>query len=229
MAWYVFALVDRAPRAGAGRGFRAPLAFRRIAGAFAAVERREDVPPIEFGVLRKHQAVVCRLARLVPAILPVRFGTLLESEEFQDRLSGRDDELAEAFGLVRNRVQFTWRVAGGRRPPSARTLAPGDRGLERPAIDPSVVSGTAYLERLSAAARPSAPGAYRVVRRELAPLVAAERFQPQRIDAQDALYHLVEAAGVRRYLARAAPIRRANPRLSLTGPWPPFAFAAEAL
>src|SRR5579864_9370353 len=209
MAWYVFAIVDRPPRAGAGRGFRAPLAFRRIAGAFAAVERRADVPPVEFGVLRKHQAVVCRLAKLVPAILPVRFGTLLEAEEFHERLSGRDQELAEAFALVRNRVQWTWRVKRGRRAEAGR------RAPVRHRPGPGVISGAEYLRRLSAAARPSAPGAYRTVRSGLASLIVAERFQPRKGADQDALYHLVEAANVRRYLARASRIRRADPRLSV--------------
>ena len=226
MAWYVFALVDRAPRAGAGRGFRAPLAFRRIAGAFAAVERRVDVPPAEFGVLRKHQAIVCRLVRLVPAILPVRFGTLLDAEELEDRLSGRNDELAEAFALVRHRVQFTWRVRGGRRPETASRRPDGRP--EPHALAAGVTSGADYLRRLSAAARPSPSGAYRIVRSDLAPLIAAERFQ-QKGAAQDALYHLVDAAAARRYLVRAARISRANPRLSVTGPWPPFAFAAVTL
>lgn len=229
MAWYVFALVDRAPPAGAGRGFRAPLAFRRVAGAFAAVERRDDVPSVEFGVLRKHQAIVIRLARLVPAILPVRFGTLVDTEELQDRLSGRSEELAAAFGLVRNRVQFTWRVKGRRSPATAGRKAEVGQPGRSGALDSPTLTGAEYLRRLSGAARPAPPAAYRAVRRDLSRLIAAERFQPQQGPAQEALYHLVETAKARPYLARAAAIRRADPRLSLTGPWPPFAFTPETL
>src|SRR6516165_863426 len=76
MPWYVFALVDTPPHGRLGRGLRGPLRARPSAGAYAIVERRVDVPPVELGSLRAHQAVVSRLARAVPAILPVRFGTL---------------------------------------------------------------------------------------------------------------------------------------------------------
>ena len=99
----------------AGKGLTGPLSIRKLAGAFAVVERRADVPPVEFGSLKKHQEVVARLARQVPAILPVRFGTLLDDDHLDEATSERDDEIAEAFDLVRNRVQFTWRVVGGRR------------------------------------------------------------------------------------------------------------------
>jgi hypothetical protein len=223
MAWYVFALVDRAPRQSAGRGFSAPLSFRPVAGAFAATERRADVPPAEFGVLKRHNAIVARLAKLVPAILPVRFGTLLESDELDDRLSDRDDELADALALVRNRVQFTWRVKGR----GARTWAGRPSSAERRGM--SVKSGAEYLRRAVAASRPSPPAAYRPIRTALAPFVAAQRYQPGTGSAPDAFYHLVDARHVRRYLTAAARVLRNDSRLSLTGPWPPFAFAPETL
>lgn len=224
MAWYVFALVDRVPRKRAGRGFSAPLSFTRVAGAFAAVERRADVPPTEFGVLRKHNAIVSRLAKLVPAILPVRFGTLLDSDELEDRLSDRDEELAEAFALVRNRVQFTWRLkgGGGARPWAGRPKTSQYQGL-------AVASGAEYLRRAAAAARPSAPRAYRSVHAALVPLIAAQRYQAKTPGAADALYHLVGVRDVRRYLSAAGAVLRSDPQLSLTGPWPPFAFAPETL
>ena len=63
MAWYVFALVDALPATRAGQGLTGPLSIRKLAGAFAVVERRADVPPVEFGSLKKHQEVVARLAR----------------------------------------------------------------------------------------------------------------------------------------------------------------------
>jgi gas vesicle protein GvpL/GvpF len=110
MAWYLFALVDAVPRGRPGRGLGGNLAVRRVPGGLAVVERRADVPPVEFGTLQKHQAVVARLADSVPAILPVRFGTLLETEEIEEALQDRDEEIADAFDLVRGRVQFTWRL-----------------------------------------------------------------------------------------------------------------------
>jgi hypothetical protein len=88
MAWYVFALVDAPPERRAGPGLSGALSFRPVPGGFAVVERRADVPPIEFDTLRQHDAVVSRLADAVPAILPVRFGTLLELGEIEDALPG---------------------------------------------------------------------------------------------------------------------------------------------
>lgn len=223
MAWYVFALVDRAPQKRAGRAFSAPLSFRQVAGAFAAVERRADVPPIEFGVLKKHNAIVARLAKLVPAILPVRFGTLLETDDLDDRLADRREELAAAFSLVRNRVQFTWRVKGR----ATRTWAGRPNVSEPQGL--GIASGAEYLRRAAASVRPSPPSAYRPLQAALGPFIAARQYQRKTAATPDALYHLVDARNVRRYLAAAAVIVRKDSRLSLTGPWPPFAFAPETL
>jgi len=109
MPWYVFALVDAVPKGTPGKGLTGNLSLREVPGGLAVVERRADVPPMEFGTLQKHQAVVARLCERVPAILPVRFGTLLEGEEIEEVLQERDGEIAEAFSVVRRRVQFTWR------------------------------------------------------------------------------------------------------------------------
>ena len=85
MPWYVFALVDAVPDGPRGKGLGGNLGVRKVPGGLAIVERRADVPPMEFGTLRKHQAVVARLSERVPAILPVRFGTLLEGEEIDEK------------------------------------------------------------------------------------------------------------------------------------------------
>ena len=114
MSWYVFALVDAPPHGPLGRGLKGALRARAAAGAFALVERRADVPPPELGSLRRHQAVVSRIANAVPAILPVRFGTLLDDDALDEALADREADIAEAFALVRHHVQFTWR--GGAKP-----------------------------------------------------------------------------------------------------------------
>ena len=113
MAWYVFALVDAIPAGRAGKGLSGALSLRKLPGGFLVVERRADVPPAEFGSLKAHQDVVARLAKQVPAILPVRFGTLLETGQLDEALQERDEEIHEAFALVRGRVQFTWRIKRG--------------------------------------------------------------------------------------------------------------------
>jgi glutathione S-transferase len=218
MAWYVFAIVDRAPSGRPGRGLGNPLAVRRIPGGLAVVEQRADVPPIEFGTLQKHQAVVTRLAGSVPAILPVRFGTLLESSEIDEALDERGEEIAEAFDLVRNRVQFTWRTR-------LKKTGKGKTGGEARAA----ASGAEYLRQAARAANPAPPAAFRALASKLAPLVVGERYQPATATVPDSLYHLVERSAASRYAAAADTLRDANPQFTMTGPFPPFAFAPEIL
>lgn len=219
MAWYVFALVDAAPDGRLGRGLRGPLRARRAAGAFVIAERRADVPPPELGSLRRHQAVVSRLARAVPAILPVRFGTLLEEDALDEALHERDEDIADAFALVRHRVQFTWRCA---RPPGGRARTP--RLPPGPAA-----GGTEYLRRAATAAKPVPPASFRLLRDRLHSLVVRETFQAASNGVPDTLYHLIDKAAVKRYRARADALTLTTPALTVTGPWPPFAFAPELL
>lgn len=228
MAWYVFALVDAVPPGGAGKGLTGALSLRKLAGGFAVVERRADVPPVAFGTLKKHQDVVSRLAKQVPAILPVRFGTLLEVADLDEALQERDAEIAEAFDLVRDRVQFTWRKArrearGARRDPEGATREPG--GTARAAA----LSGTQYLQQAARAANPPPPAAFRALRTGLAPLVVRQRYQPGTAALPEAVYHLVAASDVRRYTATAAGLDPTAPQLAMTGPFAPFAFAPEIL
>jgi hypothetical protein len=219
MAWYVFALVDEVPSGAPAKGLTGALSLRKLAGAFAVVERRADVPPVGFGTLKKHQDVVSRLATHVPAILPVRFGTLMASPDLEEALAERDEEIAEAFDLVRGRVQFTWRAAGK----SGSAVRGARRKDEQPA------SGTAYLRQAARAARPAAPAAFRPLRSSLARLAVRERYQPGTATMPDTVYHLVDKSDQGRYAAAAATLGRTTRLLAVTGPFAPFAFAPEIL
>jgi hypothetical protein len=224
MAWYVFALIDAVPAGGAGQGLTAALSLRKLAGGFAVVERRADVPPVAFGTLKKHQDVVSRLAKRVPAILPVRFGTLLEVADLDEALQERGAEIAEAFDLVRDRVQFTWRVAG-----KPRRAVGGGRRAARGAAPIAAQSGTQYLRQAARAANPPPPAIFRAPQTRLEPLIVRQRYQAAAAALPEALYHLVAAADVRRYTAAAANLEPTAPRLAMTGPFAPFAFAPEIL
>jgi hypothetical protein len=220
MAWYVFALVDKVPAGRAGKGLTGPLSIRKLAGAFAVVERRADVPPVEFGSLKKHQEVVTRLASQVPAILPVRYGTLLEDDHLDEATRERDDEIAEAFDVVRDRVQFTWRIKRG--------SGIGDLGSGRKKQHDLPKTGAEYLRRAAKAANPSPPAAFRVLSK-LAPLMTKQRYQAATPAIPEAVYHLVDTTNVDRYVTAAAAVRKTSPLLTATGPFPPFAFAPEIL
>jgi hypothetical protein len=225
MSWYVFALVDEPP-AKPGSGLRGRLAARRVPGGFAILERRADVPPPEFGTLKTHDAVLARLARHATAVLPVRFGTLMEWEEIEQALEDRDEEIASAFAQVRDRVQFTWRT-GGRGAQSAGGAggAPGAQD----AAGVSAASGAEYLRRAARAAAASPPAAFGAVQKQLRPLTVAERYQAATPALPDSLYHLVDRDSVERYTLTAEKLASTNPVLHVSGPFPPFAFTPALL
>ena len=81
MPLYVYAIVKRPVRArslSSGTGVR----LRPVigGGAVAIVADCDDRPSPTLSALRKHDAVVRRIGRAVPAILPVRFGTIVDTD-----------------------------------------------------------------------------------------------------------------------------------------------------
>lgn len=224
MSQYVYALLAESPRGDAGAGLGAePLRFVPIDGVLAAVGDMASPPPVSPTTLRAHDAVVRRLAAAVDAILPVRFGTLLEGETaLADAIAGRAPRLREALALVAGREQMTLRVFGEAMPlddvaPTATELGPGARYLEH----------RRRQARCDADVPELAP-----LRRHLAALVRAE--QAQRHDAPPLLasvYHLIDRGRAAAYLdaVAAGTAALAPTRAVATGPWPPYAFAPEPL
>ena len=82
------------------------------AGPVSAVVADCDVKtPLTARALRAHDAVVRRIARVAPAILPARFGTIVESESSVVGLIERwSADLCEALALVEGREQMTLRL-----------------------------------------------------------------------------------------------------------------------
>jgi hypothetical protein len=226
MPWYVFALVDEMPTGKPGTGLMGALGVRRIGSILAVVERRADVPPAEFGTLQRHQAIVTDLAARVPAILPVRFGTLLDTEALEEVLGEREQDVVDGFDLVRGRVQFTWRRRGARSGLRGAKVEARGASIDAPA-EPR--SGTDYLRRAATAAKPSPPSSWRALRSKLAPLVVSDRYQPASAAAPESLYHLVGRTEMERYRLIANKLASGSPSLRVTGPFPPFAFAPEFL
>jgi len=215
MPLYLFALLDAAP-ARAGRGLSGAVAVREVNGGFAAVERRADVPPLDFGTLQAHEQVVDRLAALAPAVLPVRFGTLLTMDDLNAALEDRGEELHEAFDLVRGRLQFTWRTGTASATARARTKAIRAR------------TGADYLRRAARAANPAPPASFRRAR-SLGRLAAAERFSPATPLLPGSLYHLVDRSRADAYASAARVIRAHAPGLMWSGPFAAYAFSPELL
>jgi hypothetical protein len=224
MSRYVYALLAERPRGAAGDGLAAePLCFVSVGGVLAAVGDLPAAPPVTRETLLAHDAVVRRLAGAVDAILPVRFGTLLEDETaLADAVSARAARLREALDLVAGREQMTLRVFGA----TAAVEEP-------PALDPALGPGARYLESRRRESRRAADVPELMpLRGPLAGFVRAERVE--RHDAPPlcaTVYHLVDRGRAAAYRAavEACAEALAPTRVAVSGPWPPYAFTPEAL
>jgi hypothetical protein len=204
------------------------------AGATSAVVAECDKPrlPTE-RALRGHDTVVRRIARVAPAVLPVRFGTLVDSDRsLVELLDAWSEDLGRALALVDRRYQMTLRLFAfaGAAPPRRRPPVRNVGSVVVKLHERDTRPGTTYLARRARedAASQAAPE-LAPLREAFAPMVAAERIA--RHD-QGALiltaYHLIPrgaAATYRRLLRRHAAALPG--RVVLSGPWPPYAFAPE--
>jgi hypothetical protein len=210
---YVFAILD------------APIAPPRIAGArieivesgkfFVAGEWRRASPVLSERMLRRQHAIVIRIGLAADAVLPVRFGTLVPESELDALLAARARVLRRAFRAVRGRVQMTIRCFG---PPLARAAAA------------ALLSGRKYLLARAASGRPVLPPAAAAVRAAVRSLADAEKIDAGRGGVQVSLHHLVRRDRAVRYAERVdAAVSACDPsvRVTLSGPWPPFAFTPD--
>jgi hypothetical protein len=176
---------------------------------YAIAERRDNRPePTERELQRQH-TIVQRIADAAPAVLPARFGSHVELEELEAIVRQRLDVIHEALDLVRDRVQMTLRVAAPATPP--------------PRPRPAPTSGREYLRRRHEEMFPLVPKDAESALRAVRAFIVAER----RRSAENgvvSIYHLVRKSDVKEY--RDA-LHSAAPAISVTGPWPAFAFAPE--
>jgi Gas vesicle synthesis protein GvpL/GvpF len=227
----VYAIVGRRP---SRRTFtRANLARMRLvtAGPLSAVVAEcHAKTPLTARALRAHDTVVRRVARVAPAILPARFGTIVESESSVVGLIERwSVDLCQALALVEGREQMTLRLFAG---VGTAAESAASCGTRRPGVEEVADAehpGTSYLlRRALEQAVPAAPELERL-RDILAPIVTAERIVrhdhgPLILTA----YHLIPRGGAATYRRR---LRRyaAEPgsRVAASGPWPPYGFVPE--
>jgi Gas vesicle synthesis protein GvpL/GvpF len=189
----------------------------------AAVGEMAERPAVSEATLRAHDAVIRRLADTVDAILPVRFGALLSESALTDALAARGRELTEALALVAGREQMTLRLMGEavpRRAPAAVSdhpeLGPGARYLAARRAEWRRAREAPELEPLRPALQPLVR-AERVTRHDAPPLLAS-------------VYHLIDRGASAAYLSAVERAGGPTPvRIVVTGPWPPYAFAPEAL
>jgi len=211
-AFYVFALTGQAapPLRHANRRIE----FVKVAGVHAAVERVGRRPPVSEAALRTQHEIVIKIAGAVDAILPVRFGALVDSRELEAVVSMRLGSIRKTLELVAGRVQMTVRIFASR-----------DANPERDESRPRAGGGAAYLDerRRQAAAVPTGDAAE--ISRAVRGLVADERVHSGDGRVKWMLYHLIDRSALPEYRRAVAPFESSN--VAISGPWPPFAFVPD--
>ncbi len=188
-----------------------------VGGLFAALEHRIEKPQLSEPALRRQHDIVVSLHRASDAILPVRFGALLDMQELTEVVRLRRRSLARALERVRGREQMSIRIFG-----------PAAAARRRTARLPS--SGADYLRERAASVRPVLPASAKRIIEAVTSLATARSIDAGRGDIQVTIHHLVRRGDAERYRrlvnSRAANSRPAV-RLTVSGPWPPFAFAPD--
>jgi len=187
--------------------------FADLSGLHAAVERRSELPAMSESSLRTQHDIVTRLSESIDAVVPARFGALVDERELREILAARRQVIQDALTLVRGRVQMTVRF---------REAPESIRRSTTPAS--AAMSGTAYLEARRSATR-TMPALAADVARAVADLAIAARAEAGTEASAPALYHLIGRDCVPRYTGALSVLK--SPELRVSGPWPPFAFAPD--
>ena len=229
---YLYALT-RGEGAGAalGQGLAGEPLRWLDAGPVAAVVGEISAPAVTPEALAAHDAVVSRLAERLPALLPARFGqTVPDVPTLSAWIAARERDVVAALALVEGCVQMTLRVFAG---PDAPDAVPPP---EPSPVPEDLGPGARFLyARRDAAARERTLPEIAPLREALRPLLRAERIERSasggpggaRGRLHATAYDLVargEADAYARTVAETAP-RLAGWNVTVTGPWPPYAFA----
>ena len=215
---YLYALLGGPPVGGPCVGVcDEPLRVVDLGGPLALVGDVAAALPPDTATLTAQDALLRRLAPGVDAILPARFGMwLADDAALVQALAPRRSELTEALARVAGCEQMTLRVWGEQAAPiseeadagsgpGARYLAARRRARRVPEVD-------ILRERFGALVRGE-----RTERHDRPPLLAT-------------VQHLIARGESARYLAE---VEASGPRLSpwrvtVTGPWLPYAFGEAA-
>ena len=219
---YLYAVLSGPPACEVGRGVCAePLRVIALADLVALVGDVSEPPAATAAVLQAQDTVLRRLAAAVEGLLPARFGTLLvDDAALTAALDGRRAALVRALGRVAGCEQMTLRV-WGESVPAGPAVTPAGGG-----------PGTRYLTGRRAAHE----HARRVpeldpLRGRLAGLVREERVERHdRPPLLVTVQHLIPRGAGDRYVdvVNDARAELAPWRVSVTGPWLPYAFGEDA-
>jgi hypothetical protein len=212
---WVYAICDRpelpAPRR---RGLaQAPLDGVREGDLLAVVSRHDHAPgEPALDALMVHERVVEGIMA-DRAVLPMRFGTTLDSDDaLRQVLATRVQEFSAALQRVRGRVEV-----------SVRAMQPAsEQDGERAAV---ATSGREYLEAKLRTGRDA-----RSLHDPLASLAVEVDRRPAR--APDELLrasYLIDSGALARFRGAVERLQRTHPSVAIlcTGPWPPYSFVAS--
>jgi hypothetical protein len=178
-----------------------------VEGVYVIGERRDSVPSVSESELQRQHAIVLRLADAVPAIIPARFGSLLEDSELAAILRQRKELIRTTLEHLRDNVQMTLRTS----------LAAGATAESPPA------SGRDYLNRRRDELIPPVP-AHSELLRELRSLILDDRRRSGERGTVT-IYHLIRRADIKEYRATVTSV--GTPGIAVSGPFAPFAFAPD--
>ncbi|MGH8638681.1 MAG: GvpL/GvpF family gas vesicle protein [Burkholderiales bacterium] len=169
--------------------------------------------------LQEQHAIVVNLAERAGSLLPARFGSVLTDAALHAIVLDHQPEILDALALVDGRRQMTVRVFG---PPDSSV----------PEID-RASTGTAFLESRRARVH-HVPAEVETIRLALGPRAVRERVDVgQAGGLRVTVFHLVDREKIHTYREQAASLQtllestQERVRVTVTGPWPAFAFAPE--
>ena len=229
---YLYAVVGEGPAGALPSGIAGePLRLLACEGLLAAVGEMAEGPPLEAEALRGHDAAVRALAGEA-GVLPARFGSVLRDEDELRRVLGpRAAALRVALERVRGCEQMTLRLAwSGLSGSNERTEPEPEPETE---TDTETGTGEGPGTRYLARRRAEQEGARAIpevgrILDAVADLVRDERLESHRRPPLIAsAYHLVPREAVAAYRARldSASAGEKGLHVTVSGPWPPYAFA----
>jgi hypothetical protein len=217
---YVYAVLGGVPPCETGVGVCAErLRVIELGGVVALVGDVAGAPEPTAITLRVQDGVLRRLSALVVAVLPVRFGTVMSDDgALREVLAARAPQLARALGRVSGCEQMTLRVWG-----EVEAVALGRPvGRESQA---RVVTGRPRAGEGAHGVPELGPARHRVQ-----DLVREERTERQdRPPLLATVQQLIPRGASGRYIGAIDTARDGlwPWRVSVTGPWPAYAFVEE--
>ena len=179
-----------------------------IEGVFVIAERRDSVPAVSESELQRQHSIVLRIADAVPAIIPARFGSLLEASELAAILRHRKAVIRTTLEHLRDNVQMTLRMMGA---VGTTTETPAGSGRD-------------YLNRRRDELIPPVPPHSEDLLRELRALILDDRRRAAERGIVT-IYHLIRRADVKEYRDTVTSV--GTPGIAVSGPFAPFAFAPD--